>query len=468
MVQQANLPKNRDILTRIQDQDDLVEALRSEVNGQVLTADNAEYDEARTPYFPVRIGKPVAVVRPKQADDVATAVDAARRTGLPLFVRSGAHHAAAHSTGDGLLIDLRSLNNLDIDFVGQTAWAETGLTAREVAWALEPHGLAVGFGDIESVGIGGLTLGGGIGFLSRLHGMTIDNVLAAEIVTADGRVHTIDHEHEPELFWAIRGGGGNFGVVTKFQYRLARVPQVYGGPLILPATPATIAGLAQACAQADDALTVIPTVLPAPPMPFIPAEVHGQIVIMAVVCYAGDSGQAEEALRPLREIATPVLDMVQPMPYAVLMDEETPFKGHPMAMRSMFGDHIDESVGATILEGLNRSDSWLPFVQFRVLGGAISRVAPDATAYAHRTSPIMVIVARPLEDEELAARQWTEELATALYQGDDAAYINFFGPHDGDRIEAAYPGETLARLRRIKATYDPTNLFRNNENITPA
>jgi FAD/FMN-containing dehydrogenase len=160
--------------------------------------------------------------------------------------------------------------------------------------------------------------------------------------------------------------------------------------------------------------------------------------------------------------------MVQPMPYAVLMDEETPFRGHPMAMRSMFLDHIDDLVGATILEGLNRSNSWLPFVQFRVLGGAISRVAPDATAYAHRTSPIMVIVARPLEDQELAARQWTEELAQALYQGVDGAYVNFFGPHDVDRIEAAYPGETMARLRRIKATYDPVNLFRNNDNITPA
>jgi FAD binding domain/Berberine and berberine like len=452
----------------VQDQDDLVDALRSGVDGRVLTADDAEYDEARTPYFPVRIGKPVAVVQPKHADDIAIVVDAARRTALPLFVRSGAHHFAAHSTGDGLLIDLRSLNNLDIDVAGQTAWAGTGLTAREVAWALEPHGLAVGFGDIGSVGIGGLTLGGGIGFLSRLHGMTIDNVMAAEIVTADGRVHTIDHEHEPDLFWAIRGGGGNFGVVTKFCYRLARLPQVYGGPLILPATPAIIAGLIQACAEADDALTVIPTVMPAPPMPFIPAEVQGQMVIIAVVCYAGGSGQAEEALRPLREIATPVLDMVQPMPYAALMDEEMPVRGQPIAIRSMFGDHIDESVAATILEGLNRSDSWLPFVQFRVLGGAISRVAPDATAYAHRKSPIMAMVGRPLEDEESAAWQWTEELATALYQGDDGAYINFFGPHDSDRIEAAYPGETLARLRRIKAIYDPTNLFRNNENITPA
>jgi FAD/FMN-containing dehydrogenase len=468
MVQQANLPRNRDILTRIQDQDDLVEALRSEVDGRVLTADDAEYDEARTPYFPVRIGKPVAVVQPKHADDVAIVVNAARRTGLPLFVRSGAHHAAAHSTGDGLLIDLRSLNKIDIDVAGQTAWVETGLTAREVAWALEPHGLAIGFGDIGSVGIGGLTLGGGIGFLSRRYGMTIDNVLAAEIVTADGRVHTIDHEHEPDLFWAIRGGGGNYGVVTKFRYRLASVPQVHGGSLILAATPETIAGLAQVCAEADDALTVISTVMPAPPMPFIPAEMQGQIVIDAVVCYAGNSGQAEEALRPLREIATPVLDMVQPMPYAALMDEEPPVRGHPVAVRAMFGDHIDESVGATILEGLNRSDSWLRFVQFRVLGGAISRIAPDATAYAHRKSPIMMIIARALEDNELGAQQWTEKLATELYQGDDGAYINFFGAHDGDRIEAAYPPETLARLRRIKASYDPSNLFRNNDNITPA
>jgi hypothetical protein len=164
---------------------------------------------------------------------------------------------------------------------------------------------------------------------------------------------------------------------------------------------------------------------------------QGQIVIMAVVCYAGDLGRAEEALRPLREIATPVLDLVRPMPCAALMDEEAPVRGHPVAVRAMFGDHIDESVGATILEGLNRSGSWLRFVQFRVLGGAINRVAPDATAYAHRKSPIMVIVARVLEDDEAAARQWTEELAEALYQGDDGAYINFFGPHDGDRIEAA-------------------------------
>jgi hypothetical protein len=395
-------------------------------------------------------------------------VDVARRSGLPLFVRSGAHHGAAHSTGDGLLLDLRSLNDIDIDAVGRTAWADTGLTAGEVAWALAPHGLAVGFGDTGTVGIGGLTLGGGIGFLSRQYGMTIDNVTAAEIVTADGRVHMIDHEHEPDLFWAIRGGGGNFGVVTRFRYRLAEVSQVYGGPLFLPATPATIAQLASASANANDALTVIANVMPAPPMPFIPPAVQGQVVIVARVCYAGDLNDAEEAVRPLREIATPVLDLLQPMPYAALLDEEAPSKGQVVAVRNMFIDHLDEADGATILEHLSRSDSWLRLVQFRVLGGAISRIAADETAYTHRKSQIMINVVQAVANDESAARRWTVELAEALSQGDDGAYVNFFGPADSDRIHAAYPGETLVRLRRIKAAYDPTNLFSNNDNITPS
>jgi len=273
--------------------------------------------------------------------------------------------------------------------------------------------------------------------------------------------------------------GGNFGVVTRFRYRLAEVRKVYGGPLILPATPDTVAKLAEACTAADDALTVIANVLPAPPMPVIPQDVHGQLIILARICYAGELQKAEQdagqpgnggvrggrAVQPLRDIAAPVLDLVQPMPYAALLDEEAPSKGHSVAVRNMFVDHIDETVGATIVEGLNRSDSWLRAVQFRVLGGAISRIAPDATAYAHRKAAIMINVIRALEDDE--ARRWTEELAEGLDQGVEGAYVNFFGPHDGDRIAAAYPGATLARLRRIKATYDPTNLFHNNDNITP-
>jgi FAD/FMN-containing dehydrogenase len=450
----------------IRKHEEFVDALRLGIDGQVLTS-GADYDDARSSHFPIRIGNPLAVVRPKHVDDVAAAVDAARLTGLALFVRSGAHHGAAHSSGDGLLVDLRSLNDIDIDVADRTAWLDTGLTAREVAWALAPYGLAVGFGDTGTVGIGGLTLGGGIGFLSRLYGMTIDNVLAAEIVTADGRARIVDQDHEPDLFWAIRGGGGNFGVVTRFRYRLIEVPEIYGGPLIVPATPDTIARLAEVCAAADDALTVIANVMPAPPMPLIPQAMYGQLVILARVCYAGDLKKAEQAVQRLRDIAAPAVDLVQPMPYAGLFDEEAPSKGHPVAVRNMFVDHLDESAGATIVDGLNRSDTWLRAVQFRVLGGAISRVAPDATAYAHRNAKIMINIVRALEDGEAAARHWTEQLAEKLDQDVEGAYVNFFGPHDGDRIEAAYPDRTLARLRRIKATYDPTNLFRNNDNITP-
>src|SRR5215211_6396704 len=193
----------------IRNRDEFVDALRLGIDGEVLTA-GADYDDARATHFPVRIANPLAVVRPKHVDDVAAAVDAARLTGLSLFVRSGAHHGAAHSTGDGLLLDLRSLDNVDIDIADRTAWVGTGLTVGEVAWALAPYGLAIGFGDTGSVGVGGLTLGGGIGFLSRLYGMTIDNVITIEIVTADGRVHIVDHEHEPDLFWAVRDGGGQF------------------------------------------------------------------------------------------------------------------------------------------------------------------------------------------------------------------------------------------------------------------
>jgi hypothetical protein len=243
---------------------------------------------------------------------------------------------------------------------------------------------------------------------------------------------------------------------------------VYGGPLVLPATAATIAQLASASAEANDALTIIANVMPAPPLPFLPAALQEQVVIMAKVCYAGDLQNAEETVRPLREVATPVLDMLQPMPYAALLDEEAPSKGHAVAVRNMFVDHLDESDGATILEHLSRSGAWLRLVQFRVLGGAISRVAPDETAYAHRTSAIMLNIVRAIEDNESAARRWTGDLGEALYQGDDGAYVNFFGPADADRIQAAYPGKTLAPLRRIKASYDPANLFSNNDNITPA
>lgn len=442
----------------------LVELTRSVVDGAVLTAGEHGYDRARTPFFAHRIGTPAAVVRPQHAGDVAATTDIARRTGAPLFVRSGGH--SWHSTGDGLLLDLGGLTSLNLDIDGRTLWAGGGLTAVQVAGALAPHGLALGFGDTGTVGIGGLSLGGGIGFLSRLHGLTIDSVLAAEVVTADGQVRTVDAGHDPDLFWAIRGGGGNFGVVTKFRYRLASVPDVYGGMLMLPATPSSISQLAAASDEAGDELTVIANIMPAPPLPVLPAAVHGRLVIVARICYAGDAVHGEAALRPFRRIGTPVLDMVQPMPYPALL-EEAPDRGQRPAIKTMFIDRIDESVAATMLDHLDSAQSVLRLVQIRVLGGAISRVPADATAYAHRSSRILVNLVHGAERDELAARRWTRDLADALYQGDDGAYVNFLGPDDDHRVDAAYPPRTLARLRRTKDAYDPANLFRHNVNISP-
>jgi hypothetical protein len=444
---------------------DLAGALRSLVDGTVLVAGDAGYDTARTPFFPHRTGHPVAVVRPRHAGDVAATVRVAASSNTPLFVRSGGH--SWHSTGDGLLIDLSSLHTVDLDEGDETCWAGSGLTARDLTRVVSARGLAVGFGDTGSVGIGGATLGGGIGFLSRLHGLTIDNLLAAELVTADGQTRIVDSEHDPDLFWAIRGGGGNFGVATRFRYRLARVPRVYGGLLVLPATPRTIADLASACAEADDGLTVIANVMQAPPLPFLPDGVAGTLVVFARVCYAGPA-DGGDAVRALRDIAPPLLDLLQPMAYEALLEDEAPDRGARPAVQTMFIDHIDAATAGVIIDHLALARSWLRLVQFRVLGGAVSDIPADRTAYAHRASKILVIVAHGDEPDLQWADRWTRAVAHDLYQGDDGAYVNFLGPDDAGRITSAYPPDTLARLRRIKAAHDPTNLFQSNANIAPS
>jgi FAD/FMN-containing dehydrogenase len=453
---------------------DLADLLRTRVQGAVLTAGDPGYDESRTPFFTHRVGTPAAVVRPRQAGDVAATVDIARETGVPLQVRSGGH--SWHSTGEGVLLDLGSLTGLALDPSGGvsaprgpssgTVWAGSGLTAGELSEALSPHDLAVGFGDTATVGLGGISLGGGIGFLARRLGLTIDHVLAAEIVTADGRIRLIDARHEPELFWAIRGGGGNFGVVTRFRYRVTELPEVFGGWLVLPASAATLAGLVEICAGADERLTVIANVMGAPPLPGLPPDSVGSPVIAARVCWAGDNGQ--RAVRPLRRIATPLVDLLGPVPYAALL-EEAPDRGQRPAIRTMFLERFDQAVAGSVMDALVAADGVLRVVQIRVLGGAVARIPADGTAYAHRGAPVLVnLVHGSAGADVLTATRWVDELARALDQGYAGAYVNFLGPDQSDRVDAAYPQPTLARLRTIKAAYDPENLFRGNVNITPA
>ncbi|MFL5757827.1 MAG: FAD-binding oxidoreductase [Chloroflexota bacterium] len=445
--------------------------LRAVVQGRVIEPTDADYDAARGNFYGGFDRRPAAIVRVADADDVARVVTFARDNSIELAVRSGGHSNAGHSTTDGgIVLDLRDLVTVEIDAAARTAWAGSGLTAVDFLKATTEHGLGVGFGDTGSVGLGGITTGGGVGYLVRKHGLTIDSLLGAEIVTADGRIRVVDADHEPDLFWAIRGGGGNFGVVTRFKFRLHEIGRVYGGILVLPASPDVIEGFIAESEAAPEELSTIANVMNCPPMPFVPEEYHGKIVIMAIVLYAGDAEAGERVLAPFRALATPLADMVQPISYPEIYPPEDPDYRPTAVARTMFIDRVDRDTGTTILDTLSASDASLRAVQLRVLGGAMARVPAEATAFAHRSSRIMVNVAAFYEgpDDRDARQAWVEEFAAALHQGDDGAYVNFLMNEGEERVRAAYPGATWDRLATIKHRYDPTNLFRLNQNIPPA
>ena len=445
--------------------------LRDRVAGRVIGPGDPDYDATRAIGLGGSDIRPAAIVRVVDAADVARVVAFARETGIELAVRSGGHSGAGHgSVEGGVVIDLRELKSLDIDIGTRSAWAGTGLTAGEVTAAAAEHGLAIGFGDTASVGIGGITLGGGVGYLVRSHGLTIDNLLAAEIVTADGVTREVDAEHEPDLFWAIRGGGGNVGVATRFRYRLHPLDQVVGGMLILPATPETVAGYMGLAEAAPDGLSSIANVMPCPPMPFVPEESHGTIVILAMVCWSGATDAAEAALAPFRALAEPIADLVKPIPYPEMYPPEDP-DYHPTAVaRTLFMDRIGVAEARTILDALASSDAPMRVAQLRALGGAASRIPAEATAYAHRASRIMVNVAAFYEGDEDRPRKmaWVDAFAAALRQDDSGAYVNFLADEGEDRVRAAYPHGAYERLAEIKARFDPANLFRRNQNVPPA
>ena len=444
--------------------------LRAAVNGRVVTADNADYDQARALFYGGFDRRPLAIVWPTDTSGVAQVVSLVAERGLELAVRGGGHSSAGHSVCDGgIVLDLSELKALEIDTAQRTAWAQTGLAAGEVTTEAARHGLAVGFGDAASVGIGGITLGGGVGYLARKHGLTIDNLLAAELVTADGRTVRTDAETHPELFWAIRGGGGNFGVATRLQFQLHELDGVVGGMLLLPATAETVAGFVAAAEAAPEELSAIAHVMPAPPLPFIPEQAHGRLVVLALICFAGDPEAGERALAPFRALATPLADMVRPIGYPELYPpEEEGF--HPTVVgHTMFLDRLDTQAASSILEHLQASDAAMRAAELRVLGGAIARVPDDATAYAHRQRRIMVNLAAFYQgpDDRAGRRQWVERFAAALSPVDDGAYVNFLGDDGPARIRQAYPGPTWERLVAVKRRWDPTNLFRHNHNIPP-
>jgi FAD/FMN-containing dehydrogenase len=445
--------------------------LRGQVKGTILTPGSAEYDTARRIAAGGTDPRPAALVQVRDAADVRSVINTVRQENLPFAIRSGGHSSAMQSNVDeGIVIDVRRLKSIEIDAGARTVWAGAGVTAGELTEATLEHGLAVGFGDAPTVGISGITLGGGVGYLSRKLGLTIDSLLAVEIVTAEGQVLKVDSDNEPDLFWALRGGGGNFGVVTRLKYRLTELTAFTGGMLCLPVTPEVLAGFVAAADASPDALSTIANVMTAPPLPFLPAELHGRLVILAMMAFAGPEADAVAALAPFRALAVPYADFIQTGSY---MQMYPPEDGdyHPTAVaRTLFMNHIGIDEARNIVSTLENSTAQFRVTQIRVLGGAIARVPAEATAYAHRDAPIMINVAAfyTTPDDRVVQDKWVTDFAAALTQEHTGAYVNFIGLEGPDRINAAYPPATLARLRAIKKRYDPENLFRRNQNFAPA
>jgi FAD/FMN-containing dehydrogenase len=450
----------------------LIPQLHAALNGRVVAPDDPAYDQARAVFFRGFDRRPAAIVRATDATDVSRVVSLARDTGLELAVRSGGHSNAGYGTSDGgIVLDLSQMRALDIDVEGRAAWAETGLTAGAYTAAAAAHGLATGFGDTGSVGIGGITLGGGVGYLVRKHGLTIDDLLAAELVTADGGLLKVDAETHPDLFWAIRGGGGNFGVATRFKFRLHELDQIVGGMLMLPATPDVIASFVAEAEAAPEELSTIASVMLAPPMPFVPAEHHGRPVVMGQLVHARSGEAGERAIAPFRALATPIADTVRPMRYPEMYALAD---GGPQpvaaAMRNTFIDAVDRHTAETMIDHLREASAPMAAAQLRVLGGAMARVPAAATAFAHRRRRIMLNIAAMYQrlEEAPVHEAWATRFAAALNRREAGAYVGFLGDEGEARIREAYPGSTWDRLTAIKRRYDPTNLFRLNQNIASA
>ena len=450
-----------------------LEAFEAGLHGSIVLPGSPDYDVARQVHSAINDRRPALIVRAADAHDVAKTVVLARESGLTLSVRGGGHSLAGYGTNDGgIVLDLGAMKGLHIDPDRRLAWAQPGLTAGEYTNAAAAHGLATPFGDTGSVGISGLTLGGGIGWLVRKYGLAIDALQAVEIVTADGREITASEDSHPDLFWAVRGGGGNFGVVTRFQFRLYPVGQILGGALFMPATRDVLRSLVPIAANAPEELSIISFLMTLPPAPFVPAELVGTMSLTIMFVWSGDDpADGQAALQPFRDVATPLVDMAMPMPYpgiyAMLASaEERSLSVH----RSRFLSALDDDAVDALLDAMAAPSSPGAMIQLRVLGGAMARVPADVTAFAHRDAAIMALIITNFDDPSTEATHlaWTEALHEALGANDAGVYSNFLEVEGEERIRSAYPGGTYERLSDIKRRYDPSNLFRMNQNIRPA
>ncbi|TDD95367.1 FAD-binding oxidoreductase [Actinomadura rubrisoli] len=429
---------------------------------EVLRPGDEDYPESAAILF--ADGTPDLVVRPRDAAGVAAALRYAADTGLAVTVRSGGHSMAGLSTStDGMIIDTRRINDARLlDPASGRVRVGAGATWGAVAAALSPHGLGLTAGDTKQVGVGGLTLGGGIGWMVRRHGLAIDSLAAVRLVTADGRLIGADAVEHADLFWALRGGGGNFGVAVGFDFIAQPITSVHFGTISYQAgdLPGLIACWRDLMRAADEKLTTTLSFMPA--MPGHPAGVT------LTCCYAGsDGGEAEQALRPFRALAPVISDGIRPMPYAEVLEDAGPLPpGLRMEVRNTFFSTLDDTRVAAVDELFTGGGAAL---SLRSMGGAAARVSPNATAFAHRDAEVMVAAAFLIPDAappgllDQALHRWSQ--VSALGSG---AYVGFLGSAEPADVAAAYPPDTYRRLAEVKRRYDPGNVFRRTHNVLPA
>ena len=454
----------------------VLESLDGGFLGELVTPGDPDYEVRRRVWNGMVDRRPAVIARCVAEGDVVAALGAAREHGLVVAVRGGGHNVAGNAICDGgLVIDLSALKRIEVDATTRTARVQPGVLLGELDRATQAVGLATPTGNVSLTGVAGLTLGGGLGWIARKRGPACDNLIAADVVTADGERVRASVEENPDLLWGLRGGGGNFGVVTSFEYRLHPVgPEVIAGGVLHSFADAAevFRFFADFVATAPEELSVVASTFRASAGMPIPAELVDQLVIVLAVCYAGDRADGERALAPLRAFGRPLADFIAPMPYTALQsasDASYP-DGRHNYWKSHFVDEINDDVIATLLDHAPRMTSPLSSFYFQHLGGAISRGRADEAAFGHRDAvfdfTILTVWEDPAETDTHVT--WARDLFGAIQPHATGVYVNNLGVEGSDRVKAAYAPDTYRRLVALKDIYDPQNVFRLNQNIAPS
>ena len=453
-----------------------IDGLRGQLRGVLCLPGEPGYEQARTVWNAMIDKKPALIVRAAGVSDVMHAVSFAREHGARLAVRGGGHNIAGSAVcDDGLMLDLTPMKSVRVDPVKRTVRVEPGVTLGELDRETQAFGLGVPVGINSTTGVAGLTLGAGFGWISRNFGLSIDNLVSADVVTADGRLVQASPDQEPDLFWAIRGGGGNFGVVTSFEFKLHPVgPQVLAGLVIHPIAqaPELLRAYRKISAEAPNELAIWFVMRKAPPLPFLPPEWPGKEILAFAACYSGDPAKGEKAVAPLRALGKPIADIIGPMPFLAWQAVLDPLLGP--GMRNYWKSHsfttLSDGAIDTLIEYAKKLPSPDCEVAFAQLGGAINSVPAAATAYPHRDLQYVVNIhtrwSRPADDASCIA--WARGLFDALApHATGGVYVNFMPEEEAQRVRTGAYGSNYERLAKLKAKYDPGNLFRVNQNIRP-